>query len=65
MPKEMPHPIGLLCDMPMRISVKMDLEDDNPKNLLALVLLPQFEGGETEEDVTKITEVSDRLAVVD
>ena len=51
--------------MPMRISVEMDLEDDNPKNLFALVLLPKFEGGETEEDVTKIAEVSDRLAVVD
>jgi len=61
----MSHPIGLLCDMPMQISVEIDLEDSDPKNLFALVLLPQFEGGETEEDVTKITEVSNRLGVVD
>lgn len=33
-----------------------------PKNLFALVLLPEFERGKTEEDVTEIPEVSDRFA---
>ena len=36
-----------------------------PKNLFALVLLPKFERGETEEDITEILEMSDRFALVD
>jgi hypothetical protein len=35
------------------------------KNLFALALLPKFERGDAEEDITEILEVSDRIAVAD
>ena len=34
-------------------------------NLFALILLPQFERGEAEEDVAEIREVSDRAGLAD
>ena len=58
MPKETSHLIGSLCDRPVRISVEDGSGRWQLKNLFALVTLPEFERGETEEDVAKISEVS-------
>lgn len=65
MPMEMPCLFGSLFDMPVQISAEIFRKGENPRNLLALVTLPQFKRGEAEEDVAKCTEVSDWFWEVD